>query len=107
VYYRYWMHLSGHHIPGHYGVRTDRHKLVFIHGLALDSSGSIDKPTPVGWELYDLQNDPKEVHNVYNHSEYKDVSKKLKLELLRLKDEYGDSDEAYPELKKVVAEHWE
>ena len=32
VYYRYWMHLRGHHIPGHFGVRTDRFKLIFCYG---------------------------------------------------------------------------
>ncbi|NQU54990.1 MAG: sulfatase [Bacteroidetes bacterium] len=107
VYYRYWMHLAHHQIPGHYGVRTDRYKLVFFYGLSLGSSGSIDKPTPPGWELYDLQNDPTEVNNVYNHPEYNEVTKKLKLELLRLKAEYNDSDDVYPDLQKVVTEYWD
>ncbi|MDA0350476.1 MAG: sulfatase [Verrucomicrobia bacterium] len=106
VYYRYWMHLNGHHIPGHFGVRTDRYKLIFFYGLPLGASGAVDKQTPAGWELYDLQKDPLEVHNVYGNLDYQAVSKTLKLELLRLKDEFGDSDEPFPELKKVIAESW-
>jgi arylsulfatase A-like enzyme len=106
IYYRYWMHLNGHYIPAHFGVRTDRYKLIFFYGLPLDATGTIDKQTQAGWELYDLQKDPREIHNVYGNSEYKAVSEKLKLELRRLKDQFGDSDDSYPELKKVIAESW-
>lgn len=106
VYYRYWMHLNGHHIPGHFGVRTDRYKLIFYYGLALGAKGAVDKQTQAGWELYDLQKDPQEVSNVYKNPEYIDVSAKLKIELIRLKEEFGDSDEPYPDLKKVIEESW-
>jgi arylsulfatase A-like enzyme len=106
VYYRYWMHLAHHYIPGHYGIRTDRFKLVFIYGLPLQSSGAVDKQTPAGWELYDLQTDPMEVNNVYNNPDYKEVVDKLKLELLNLKEEYKDNDNNYPEMQKVLTEHW-
>ena len=106
IYYRYWMHLAHHYIPGHYGIRTDRYKLVFIYGLPLGSGGAVDKQTPAGWELYDLQNDPKEVNNVYNNPDYKKVVEKLKLELLNLKKEYKDEDHIYPEMQNVVSEHW-
>ncbi|MEM9157948.1 MAG: sulfatase [Verrucomicrobiota bacterium] len=107
VYYRYWMHLNGHHNPGHLGVRTDRYKLIFIYGLPLGSTGAVDKQTPAGWEFYDLKKDPLEVNNSYDNPEYKGVIKKLKAEILRLKDEYEDSHEAYPEMQKVIAEHWD
>ncbi|MBK1877446.1 sulfatase family protein [Pelagicoccus mobilis] len=106
VYYRYWMHLNGHHNPGHFGVRTDRYKLIFIYGLPLGSSGAVDRQTPAGWEFYDLEKDPNEINNSYNNPEYRAVIEELKLELLRLKDEYQDGDEAYPDLQKVIAEHW-
>ncbi|MBT5170628.1 MAG: DUF4976 domain-containing protein, partial [Opitutales bacterium] len=106
VYYRYWMHLNGHHIPGHFGVRTDRYKLIFYYGLALGATGAVDKQTQAGWELYDLQKDPQEVSNVYKNPEYSDISAKLKIELIRLKEEFGDSDKPYPDLKKVIEESW-
>ena len=29
MYYRYWMHNDNdHHMPAHYGIRTDRWKLI-------------------------------------------------------------------------------
>jgi len=106
IYYRYWMHLAHHHIPGHYGLRTERYKIIFYHGLALGSNGAIDKNTPVGWEFYDLEKDPKEINNSYNNPEYKEVIKSMKAELLRQKAHYKDTDEAYPELQKVTEENW-
>ncbi len=45
VYYRYWMHLAHHYIPGHYGIRDNRYKLAFFHGLPLDANlGNGDFP---------------------------------------------------------------
>jgi N-acetylglucosamine-6-sulfatase len=108
VYYRYWMHLAHHHIPGHYGIRTDRYKLAFFYGLPLDASlgkGDFQATTP-GWELYDLENDPEETSNVYNDPSYGPVVAQLKQRLLELKKEYADTDEAYPELMKVRRSAW-
>jgi arylsulfatase A-like enzyme len=108
VYYRYWMHLAHHHIPGHYGVRDNRYKLAFFYGLPLDASlgkGEFGPTTP-GWELYDLQEDPREMNNLYDDPEYAPVVKRLKRRLLELKQQYGDLDEPYPELMKVRAAHW-
>ena len=30
MYYRYWMHLAHFNIPAHYGVRTERYKLIYL-----------------------------------------------------------------------------
>ena len=109
VYYRYWMHLAHHHIPGHYGVRDSRYKLAFFYGLPLDATlgkGSF-KPTPPGWELYDLQKDPKEINNVYNDPSYSAEVKRLKNRLLELKKQYGDHDEKYPSLMVVREKNWD
>ncbi len=108
VYYRYWMHLSHHHIPGHYGVRDERYKLAFFYGLPLDASlGKGDYPasTP-GWELYDLKSDPQETNNVYGDPKYAAVVKQLKKRLLELKSQYDDDDKRYPELMNVRKTHW-
>jgi arylsulfatase A-like enzyme len=109
VYYRYWMHLSHHHIPGHYGVRDERYKLAFFYALPLDASlGNGDfKATTPGWEFYDLKEDPHETRNSYHDPRYAEEIQRLKRRLLELKDEYADSDERYPELMKVRAEHWD
>ncbi len=45
------------------------------------------------WELYDLDNDPQELNNVYANPDYTDIIKELKAELKRLQAMYGDSDE--------------
>jgi arylsulfatase A-like enzyme len=108
IYYRYWMHLAHHNIPGHYGVRNDRYKLVFFYGLPLDASlGKGDfQPSTAGWELYDLQLDPQETNNVYDKLEYAPAVRVLKNRLLELKQRYGDHDEAYPELMQRRKELW-
>ncbi len=101
------MHRAHHDVPAHYGVRTKRHKLIFFYGLPLDAKGAKQKPTPPGWELYDLKKDPQEMRNVYNDPAYAKVIKKLKAELLRLKEKLGDTDERYPELMKLRQKYWE
>jgi arylsulfatase A-like enzyme len=100
TYYRYWMHMTHHENPAHYGVRTQDHKLIFFYGLPLDASGAQPKPTTPGWELYDLRKDPQEMKNVYGDPAYAETAKRLKAELLRVKQQVGDTDSKYPELLK-------
>ncbi|RME94732.1 MAG: DUF4976 domain-containing protein [Verrucomicrobia bacterium] len=107
VYYRYWMHLTHHANPAHYGIRTDRYKLIFYYALPLDAEGAIDRPTTPAWEFYDLARDPHEMHNRYGDPAYADVIRELKQELLRLKREVGDTDERYPELMEVRERLWD
>jgi len=90
MYYRYWMHLAHHNVQAHYGVRTIRYKLIYYYGQALDASGAVDEPRPPEWELFDLENDPLELHNVYRDPAYAAVVASLKAELSRLRDLVGD-----------------
>lgn len=90
-YYRYWMHLSHHGVAAHYGMRTERYKLIYYYGEALGTSGSLPKSTEPEWELFDLLKDPNEMNNVYDDNEYKDVVAKLTDELYKLKEEAGDT----------------
>lgn len=109
VYYRYWMHLAHHQIPGHYGVRDSRYKLVFFHGLPLDAqlgAGNFP-PSQAGWEFYDLEQDPNETQNVYDKNEYASEIRRLKQRLLDLKIQYDDRDDQYPELLKLRNQLWE
>ena len=62
----------------HYGVRTDRYKLIHFYN-------DIDT-----WELYDLQADPHEMHNLYGQKEYEAVVDELKAEMLKLQEQYDD-----------------
>ena len=107
MYYRYWMHLASHDNPAHYGVRTKEFKLIFFYGLPLDAKGGKNEPSQPGWELYDLRTDPNEMNNVYGNPKFAGVTKHLKTELLRLKEELGDTDEKYPELMKVREQYWD
>jgi len=101
MYYRYWLHLDCHGVPAHYGVRTRRYKLIFYYGLPLGKANAVEKPTPPEWELFDLKKDPQEMKNVYNAPEYATVRKQLEAELVRLKNELRDTDDAYPEMMKL------
>ena len=92
MYYRYWMHLSHHHVPAHYGIRTDRYKLIYYYGEALGTTGSIDEPKPPEWELFDLEKDPNEMCSVYDDPAYADIVSELTAELYRLKAEAGDEE---------------
>jgi len=80
MYYHYYEYERGHTVRPHYGVRTRRYKLVHFYD-------GID-----AWELFDLERDPDELHNVYGDPAYAAVVKELTAELRRLQVHYGDSD---------------
>jgi arylsulfatase A-like enzyme len=80
VYYTYYEYPAVHMVKRHYGISTERYKLMhFYH--------DIDE-----WELYDLQTDPKEMKNVYDDSKYKDIRTMMHKRLLEIRAEYRDSD---------------
>jgi len=79
MYYRYY-HPGHHNVAAHYGVRTVRYKLIFFDKLNQ-------------WELYDLRNDPLEMHNIYGNKENGSLVTSLKKEMYRLKKELGDTDQ--------------
>ena len=65
-------------VKRHYGVRTDRYKLIHFYN-------DIDE-----WELYDLQNDPYEMHNIFGQEGTEQVTSDLMKELKRLQIKYDD-----------------
>jgi len=81
IYYHYYEYPAVHMVKRHYGVRTKRFKLIHFY-YDIDA-----------WELYDLWKDPKELNNVYDNPVYSKVVSELKIELKRLREKYGDSDE--------------
>jgi arylsulfatase A-like enzyme len=91
VYYRYWEHDdSSHHVVAHYGVRTERYKLVYYYGDGLGIAGASPRRTPPEWELFDLVQDPAELRNVYDDPAYATVRTELAEELARLQSTLGD-----------------
>ncbi|MGN1264652.1 MAG: sulfatase [Muribaculaceae bacterium] len=100
IYYRYW---TQHEIrPAHIGVRTDRYKLLFIYGDALNMSGSSDYVSQPSWEFFDLQADPKENHNAINDKQYQGIIKHMKAEMMRLRQETGDTDADSPRMQEIL-----
>lgn len=75
MYYHYYEFPGAHSVAKHYGVRGERYKLIHFYELG-------------EWELYDLQQDPEELKNVYGDPNYADVTEQLKAELKRLREQY-------------------
>ncbi len=80
IYYHYYEYPAWHMVKRHYGIRTKRYKLAHFYY-------DIDE-----WELFDLQKDPLELHNVYNDPAYASVVQSLKAELERLRKKYKDTE---------------
>jgi len=65
IYYEYYWERAFPQTPTTLGVRTDKYKYIFYHGI---------------WdinELYDLENDPKEMYNLIKDSQYTDLIKEM------------------------------
>lgn len=81
IYYHYYEFPSIHQVKRHYGVRTQRYKLIHFY-YDIDC-----------WELYDLRTDPHELVNLYENPAYAETVKKLKTTLRALRAQYKDSEE--------------
>jgi arylsulfatase A-like enzyme len=91
MYYRYWMHCDSYHnVYSHYGIRTDRYKLIYYYGESFGLKGSTDISKEPEWELFDLETDRFEMKNVYHKPEYSETVAVLKKELLTLQAEFKD-----------------
>ncbi len=106
IYYRYWLHMAHHYNPAHYGIRTQDYKLVFFYGLPIKAGDKKTKATPPYWEMYDMKIDELEMNNIYHDEQYRGIREKLKIQLLALKAELGDTDEDNKELMAVRKKHW-
>ena len=80
MYYRYYHDPGDHNTRAHYGVRTRTHKLIYFW-------------TKDQWELFDLVNDPYELHNLYGQPGQDDLTAGLKAELAKVKREVRDDDQ--------------
>jgi arylsulfatase A-like enzyme len=83
-YYQYYEYPEPHHVRPHYGVVTDRYKLVRFSGVGDDYS-----------ELFDLAKDPHELRSVFGEQGYAAVQGDLERELRRLRAEL-EVPESFP-----------
>jgi arylsulfatase A-like enzyme len=79
AYYHYYEFPEPHHVSPHFGVRTQRYKLIRFYGPA------------DYWELYDLQQDPHEMKNIYAAQRSGALAAGLKKQLEQLIIQYGDT----------------
>jgi len=79
IYYHYYDFPAVHSVRPHFGVRTERHKLIRYY-------------TTDEWELFDLANDPREMRSVHDDPAYADVRRTLEEKLKTLQKQYADTD---------------
>lgn len=80
VYYHYYEYPSWHSVKRHYGIRTERYKLIHFYN-------DTDE-----WELYDLKEDPHELNNLYDDPACAAVRAELHEQLKALQQEADDTD---------------
>ncbi|QZT36480.1 sulfatase [Halosquirtibacter xylanolyticus] len=80
IYYTYYEYPGEHSVERHHGIRTERYKLIHFY---------YDSDT---WEMYDMENDPEEMHNLYGNPSYVRIQENLHMKLDSLREKYGDSD---------------
>ncbi len=76
-YYPYYEYPTPHRVRPHYGVVTERYKLVHFY-----------RPDVDDWELYDLQADPQETKNFIHDPACAKIVANLKTELQHLRQQY-------------------
>jgi len=79
IYYHYYEYPKWHMVQPHYGIRTDRYKLIHFY-YDMDE-----------WELYDLETDKHEMNNLYKKEGYEELTAVLKKRLKELQVEYKDN----------------
>ena len=82
--YEYYEYPGPHNVRKHRGVRTERYK--FIHYYE----------APEEFELYDLWEDPGEIHNLYGNPRYAALTEELRHRIDQLRQE-TDDDYSYEE----------
>jgi arylsulfatase A-like enzyme len=77
LYYHYYEYPAEHAVRRHYGIRTDRYKLIHFYN-------DVDE-----WELYDLEADPHEMNNLIDNPSYDKIERHLRKRLAQLRKEYN------------------
>lgn len=93
VYYTYYEYPAVHMVKRHYGIATERYKLIHFYY-------DVDE-----WEMYDLEKDPHEMKNIYNDPAYAEVQKELHEKLDETRKYYNDNDENDQKYLKAYLDH--
>ena len=81
IYYTYYEYPSVHMVKRHYGVRTERYKLMHFYQFGKE------------WEMYDLKTDPDELTNIFGIKKSEKVQKTLNNRLKNLRKHYEDDSD--------------
>jgi len=81
LYYHFYEYGADHTVLPHLGIRGEKYKLIYFY-------------TVNEWELYDLKNDPQEQKNLIHSLNHQKVVKRLKKELLKIRNYYDDHEPA-------------
>jgi len=79
-YYHYYEYPGSHMVKRHYGISTERYKLMHYYY-------DIDE-----WEMFDLKTDPSEMKNIYNDPSYAAERTDLHKRLDALREKYRDNE---------------
>jgi len=80
IYYHYYEYPQPHQVAPHFGVRTEKYKLIRFYGPHNN------------WELFDLTNDKSEMHNLISNKKYQSIVLQLKKELKDLIIQFKDTE---------------
>lgn len=83
IYYHYYDFPAFHMVKRHYGVRTERYKLMHFYD-------DIDQ-----WEMYDLREDPREINNIYEDANYAGIRKKMHKTLDSMQNQYKVTEKEF------------
>jgi arylsulfatase A-like enzyme len=76
--YHYYHYYGQAEVPAHYGVRSQRYKLIYYYEQDC-------------WEFFDLKNDPREMQNLYGKAEHLQAIESAKTILKQLRKKYEDA----------------
>lgn len=89
IYYHYYDYPAFHMVKKHYGIRTERYKLMHFYD-------DIDT-----WEFYDLKKDPKESNNAINDTSYKEVITEMHQKLDSVQKNYNVSAKEFEKASEL------
>ncbi len=79
IYYHYYEFPGAHMVRRHFGVRTERYKLIHYYNIH-------------EWEFFDLQKDPDELRSLYDQRNMQPMIQELHREMKRLQRLYKDDE---------------